>query len=84
MTGAAATRVADAYWSADPHSLIRNGVVVPVDPLNPTDEEKAGLFLQTLKKNGQAIVGHVSANDSDASAQAAKEAAQAAAIADLE
>ena len=83
MTAAALTRVADAYWTADPHSLVNNGVVVPADPDNPTNDEKAQLFLQTLKKNGQAVVRNVAGAGADDSAAAAKEAAQAAAEADL-
>ena len=97
MTAAALTRVADAYWTADPHSTIwiqkfdqegdplpvPQGKILPADPDNPTNEEKAQLFLQTLKKNGQAIVRSVAGDSSDDSAAAAKEAAQAAAEADL-
>ena len=83
MTGAALTRVADAYMLADPHSLVKTGVVVLADPDNPTNEEKAELFLKTLKISGQQVVKYVAAKGADDSAQAAKEAAQAAAEADL-
>ena len=84
ITNDALIRVADAYWNADPHSLIKNGAVTPANPNNPTNEEKAQLFLMTLKKNGQAVVGHVSDKTMDESAEAAKEAARLAAIADME
>jgi len=84
MTNEALIRIADAYWSADPHSLIRNGVVIPADTENPTNDEKAELFMKTLKKSGQAVVGHVSDKTVDESAVAAKEAARLVAIADME
>lgn len=83
MTNEALTRIADAYLEADPHSLIKNGSVVLADPDNPTADEKAQLFLATLKKGGQVVVGNVSDAASDDSAEAAKEAARLAAIADM-
>ena len=84
MTNEALTRVADAYLLADPHSLVKDGTVVLADPNNPTADEKAQLFLLTLKRSGQSVVGNVSDNVSDDSAAAAKEAARLAAIADME
>jgi hypothetical protein len=97
MTDEALIRVADAYWEADPHSSIwtqefdqagdplpvPQGKILPADPDNPTNDEKAKLFLLTLKKNGQAVVGSVSDRASDDSAAAAKAAARAAAEADM-
>ena len=83
MTNDALIRVADAYWAADPHSLIHNGVVVPADLDNPTNEEKSELFLKTLKKSGQEVVKHVAAKAADDAAAAAKAAAEAAAADDM-
>ena len=83
MTAAALTRVADAYAAADPHSLVVNGVVVPVDPENLTNEEKAEIYIGTLVANGKAVVGHVSDENSDDVAQATKDANKATAVADM-
>ena len=83
MTAEALIRVADAYMAADPHSLVHNGDIVLADPENPTADEKAQLFLMTLKKSGQAVVRHVAAKAADDAAAAAKAAAEAAAADDM-
>lgn len=58
-TGAELTRVADAFVAADPHSLAAFAI-----PGNPTNEEKAQLFLDTFLTWGRQVVRSV-AEDSE-------------------
>ena len=50
-TAAERTRVADAFVSADPHSLASFAI-----PGSPTNEEKAQLFLDTFLTWGRQVV----------------------------
>ena len=83
VTNVGLIRIGNAYAIADPHSLVHNGDIVYADPENPTNEEKAQLFLMTLKKSGQEVVKHVAAKAADDAAAAAKAAAEAAAADDM-
>ena len=51
VTTAALMRIANAYATTDPHSLADFA-----DPENPTNEEKAQLYIDTLLANGWAVV----------------------------
>jgi len=84
ITNDALIRIADAYVIEDPYNFVGNGDIVFIDPENPTSEEKARLFLMTLKKSGQIIVQRVAGKKSDESSAITKAAAVAAAIADFE
>ena len=53
-TSAERGRVANAFVSADPHSL-----AAFADPQNPTNEEKAQLFLDTFLTWGRQVVRSV-------------------------
>ncbi len=72
-------RIANAYAETDPHSLANFA-----DPENPTNEEKAQLYIDTLKVNGKAVAGNASDRKHDNSARAQRAAARAAAEADLD
>ncbi len=82
VSAALLIRIADAYAEADPHSLVRNGDVVVVDPENLTNEEKAQIYIGTLVANGRAVVGNVSDINSDDDAEAARVANRTTAEAD--
>ncbi len=45
ITGASRGNVANSFVATDPHSLLAG---IAVDPANPTNEEKAKLFLDSL------------------------------------
>jgi hypothetical protein len=81
LTGDALTRIADAYTQADPHNL---SITLFADPENPTNEEKAQLYIDTLITNGKQVVGIVSDLNSDEAAAATKAANRATAEADFE
>ena len=83
LTGPELNRIGDAYFAADPHSLIRRGVVVIADPENPTNEEKAQLFLDSMLHNARAILRHTAEQSETEAVDGQVSAAGDAAVNDL-
>ena len=77
-TGAEQTRVADAFVTADPHSLAAFAI-----PDSPTNEEKAQLFLDTLLTWGRQVVRGVAEGAEQTTVDGQIEAAGDTAVDDL-
>ena len=70
-------RIAAAYTQADPHSLANF-----IDPENPTNEEMAQVYINTLVRNGKDVVGQVSDINADETASTQKDTDRATAESD--
>lgn len=72
-------RISDAFVNSDPYMLGNFA-----DPENPTNEEKAQLFMDTILRFGKEIVKNEAEASAHAEAQATIVAAGSSAIADWE
>ena len=84
LVGQQLRRVGNRFKNADPYSLTTNGDFVWADPDNPTDEELADFFMQTIWAGWKLMVGEDQRNVSTASKQSEIDSEVATAVSDIE